>query len=207
MRQVLVILFLSLPGIAVLALSREMPRSNTRALLHRDLPSIYSGYKVDPYISTAANLQTLGKEGALKELRNLAREESNAEPQGHDTGSIIVLCRLLFSKRNDSQFMRPGLGGAFFLGNTDYPDWPLEPIELVDGVPFCITRGYILGGALPSPESYLDYCIQECDWSKFRFKSLSSAEKRKALDHLLASKKWKARLDQSEHDFLSAQIK
>jgi hypothetical protein len=114
---------------------------------------------------------------------------------------------MLFIKRSGSTFSRPSLGHPLLFGNTKIPDWPLEPIELVDGVPFLITQGYFCEGRSSSPEYYLDYCIQNCDWNSFRFKPRKGTEKEKALDRLLASKKWRSPLSQYERDFFSDQIK
>ena len=78
---------------------------------------------------------------------------------------------------------------------------------MVDGVPFLITRGYRLGGEPEPAEKYLMYCIQQCDWNDGRFKPKTEQEKRKALDKLLASTKWKAQLNEREEAFLSSQTK
>jgi hypothetical protein len=165
------------------------------------LPDFYlhpDTYKVDPYIRAAAALQAMGKQKANGTLLALAKR---------DQTQVIVLCRMLFTKRAGGEFRRPGIGAALFVGGTDYPEWPLEPIELVDGVPFLITQGYELAGEAELPQSYLQYCLKNCDWSGERFTAKSDQEKRKALNTLLASPKWKARLDQSAKEFLSSQIK
>ncbi len=98
------------------------------------------------------------------------------------------------------------IGGAGFFGGTDYSDWPLEPIELVDGVPFLITRGYVLGGLPEADEWYLHYCETNCDWSNSHYAIKTDQQKREALYKLLASPKWKRPLDTSEREFLSEQI-
>ncbi len=173
------------------------------------LPSIQSGkYKVDPYISAASSLQAFGREKACEKLLALADVEQHG-------AQVFVLCRMLFTKKPGSDFKRPSLGGPSFLANTEKSDWPLEPIELVDGVPFLITRGYLIGGEAESPAFYVRYCIETCDWNRFRFRPLSDAEKRKALDKLLASNKWKSRLldawrsrlSESDREFFAEQIK
>ena len=78
---------------------------------------------------------------------------------------------------------------------------------MVDGVPFLIVEGYILGGVAESPELYLDYCLKECAWGATEFKPRTGTDKKKALEALLASKRWKKPLTEYEGEFLSAQIK
>jgi hypothetical protein len=99
------------------------------------------------------------------------------------------------------------LGRPGFRGATDSRDWPLEPIELVDGVPFHIVCGYQLAGTPEPPAKYVEYCLQTCDWTPTRIKGKSTAEKRAALAKLLASPKWKAPLSAEDRDYLSGQIR
>ena len=116
----------------------------------------------------------MGRDQACEQMLALAKRDVDAE-------QVFVLCRMLFTRRGTSEFRRPALGAAVFLGGTTYADWPLEPIELVDGVPFVITWGYeILGEGLP-PEFYLRYCMTSCNWNTFRFREQSRAEMRTAV--------------------------
>ncbi len=156
-------------------------------------------YKAGPYISTAARLQEMRREAACQALLQAAKTS-------RENQQIIVLCRMLFTKRSGSEFRRPLIGGARFFGATDYPHWPLEPIELVDGVPFLITQGYVLAGVPEPAHAYLQYCMANCDWSTIRFREPTVTQKRGALAKLVASRKWKRPLDTYERDFLSAQI-
>jgi hypothetical protein len=156
-------------------------------------------YKAGVYACAAEKLQAAGRESACRALLRAAHEGPNSR-------QIIVLCRMLFTKRADCQFSGPMLGRAGFLGGTGYPDWPLEPIELVNGVPFLITRGYSLFGQAETPEAYLRYCIANCDWSAIRFRKPTGKQRRYALAKLLASVKWKHPLNPCERGFLSAQI-
>lgn len=177
-------------------------RANAADISLDDLPSIQDGdYRVDPYMAAASRLQALGKEKACKRLQALAEQDDFPH------GRVIVLCRMLFAKKAGSKFRRPEIGAASFLADTDYPDWPLEPIELVDGVPFLVTRGYSLGGHAEPSSVYLKYCMRNCDWSSVTFKPKSAAEKRKALEKLLSPKKWKQPLDEDDKKFLSSQIR
>ena len=175
-------------------------RTPSNGHLPSELPDIQSGhYKVDPYIQAAIELQSFGRTNALARLHSMA-QDSKLETR------VIILCRMLFTQRPGSDFRRPMIGGASFFGGTDYADWPFEPIGLVDGVPFLITRGYILGGFPEPDEWYLRYCETNCDWSGFRYAIKSESQKRDALSKLLALPKWKTPLDRYERQFFTEQI-
>jgi hypothetical protein len=170
----------------------------------KDLPDLqFEHYRVDPYIKAAAALQAMGKEKACKWLTELARQEQKKYPAHR----VIVLCRMLFTAKPDGKFRRPYVGAADFLGGTDYGDWPLEPIEVVDGVPFLITQGYELGGFPEPPTSYLAHCLDRCDWGSVKYTTKTPDEKGKALKKLISSRKWKKALTDEEKDFLTRQIK
>lgn len=155
-------------------------------------------YNVDPYIQAAARIQAFDRKTAVGYLRLIARDDDL-----HGGNKVIPLCRMLFTKRAGGEFQRPSLGAAAFLGGTDYADWPLEPIEIVDGVPFMITGGYTVAGFPEPREKYLVYCLTNCDWSTVRFTPRTTAEKNQALDKLLASPKWKT---PPGREFFSSQI-
>jgi hypothetical protein len=173
-----------------------------------DLPYVGpSSYKVDSYIWAASVFQHLGKDRACKMLLTLA-EAVDADAEGttfNDRYKVFVLCRMLFTKRSGSRFRPAFFGGPFFLGATDHADWPLEPIELVDGVPFLITDFYLMGGEPERVTKYVRYCIENCDWNKEPFQLKTGAEKRAALRKLLASKKWRKPLTDRERRFLAEQ--
>lgn len=166
-----------------------------------DLPDIYSGkFKNEPYLETAIQLQTLGETAAVARLRSLAATKESED-------SVIVLCRMLFTSRPLADFRRPFIGGASFLGDTDYADWPLEPIEMVDGIPFLVTQDYIVGGFPESAQDYLDYCVSQAQWNPLVYRRQSEAEKAAALAKLIASPKWKRPLVAEEQDFFAQQIR
>ena len=168
----------------------------------KDLPAFNYpiNYKVDPYIAAAAKIQSVGEDEAGKHLLALAKDVDHGD-------KVIILCRMLFTAKSNAEFRRPFIGAAFFLGDTAYADWPLEPIELVDGVPFLVVRGYALGGSPEHPKRYVEYCVGNCAWQTAEFKPRSAAEKQKTLEKLLASPKWKAGLTDEEKQFLTSQIK
>ena len=184
----------------LLSLAAMVTLCQSAPLDFASLPDLQAGsYKVAPYIKAAAALQGLGREVACEALLRAA-------PTNRESRQIVVLCRMLFTKRATADFRGARIGGAHFLGGTDYADWPLEPIELVDGVPFLITDGYRLDGRAEAAENYVRYCMANCDWSTFRFSDVSAAMPVVALKNFYASPKWRRPLDNDERDFLSAQI-
>ena len=166
--------------------------------LARTLPLADSDFKVTPYLHTATEFQVTWANDRSEVLLAMAKENRG--------DGIFVLCRMLFEPRAGRDFARPEIGGAIFLGGTDYCDWPLEPIDLVDDVPFAITRGYILAGKAQEPEDYVRYCLANCVWTQRRYHVKTQAEKQAALTKLLSSSKWKTALGSDEQNYFSTQI-
>jgi hypothetical protein len=163
-------------------------------------PDFYSGsFQSETYIRLAAELQRLGRKAAELRLHEMARDE-------HSPGRAIILCRMLFKMRSGEQFRRPFVGAGLFLGGTGYSDWPLEPIELVDGVPFLITRGYLLAGKPESDDEYLSYCETHTDWTDLQYVVPTKQHEQAALAKLVRSPKWKTPLSEEERQFLARQI-
>lgn len=109
------------------------------------------------YAALAAALQKAGPEQAAAQLRVLAKRD--------DALKVVPLCRMLFTAKAGSTFRGPRLGGGSTCPRTDGADWPLDPIALIDGVPFLVTAKY---GAMLTPETaaeYVEYCLAECAWS------------------------------------------
>ncbi len=165
------------------------------------LSGLWSGdYRVAPYVRAAARLHAMGRAAACEKLLEAAKTRSLEEP-------VIVLCRMLFVRRGTSEFRGPMIGAASFFGGTEYADWPSEPIELVDGIPFLITRGYMLGGSPAPSESYVRHCMTACDWTPVGWGETTEVELRGALAKLLASVTWKRSLDATDREFFSNQIR
>jgi hypothetical protein len=166
-----------------------------------EIPDYYSGkFDADTYIRTAVELQSLGREAGLARLREIAQDK-------RETVSAILLCRMLFTERKGSDFGAPNLGNPIYLGGTTSSDWPLDPITLVDGIPFLITNGYYIAGT-PTPElAYLQYSESNADWSTFRFSIKTKEQERGALFKLINSSKWRTPLPETQQQYLARQIK
>ena len=170
------------------------------------LPNDPYAYKVDEYLDAARSLQALGKGKACALLKELAAKELFAK-NGWPFLRTVTLCRMLFRAKPKGTFRRAGIGAWGFVGKRDSDDWPLEPIAIVDGVPFLVADGAMLGGLPKAPTSYVQYCVEECDWNDFKFKAKTKDEKKKALDSLLSSPQLKGQLEDGNQEFLEAQIK
>ncbi len=160
-------------------------------------------YKLEPFVPVAISLQKLGPERGSQALLNAA-----GTAKDEDYEKIVVLCRMLFKFRESKDSIYPSLGERVFIGGTTYAEWPLEPIELVDGYPFWIVRGFNGGGAR-SPNAaarYVSYCISNCEWNTFKFRMLSKRQKHVALEKLINSAKWKRPLSGEEEDILTAEV-
>lgn len=177
-----------------------------------------TGCKVDLYLRAAIQLQALEPGNAQDVLFSIASAKEKEANLGasfsflNDNLVPIILCRMLFTAKKASsetstpEFRRARYGAPGFFGGTSLEDWTLEPIEIIDGVPFNITNGYLLAGYPEHGTSYLSYCIENCDWNSFKFTPKDSGQKQAALDKLLASPKWKRELSKYDIEFLSAQI-
>ncbi len=200
-------------GNLVLARATRLAEENVRLTALLDsLPEPCrwpSQYIVDPYIEAAAQLQARPATEAIACLLGAARRHQDKFTNGDIDNRTIILCRMLFSEKPGRKPRRLASFLCLFLGGTSATDWPLAPIELVDGVPMLIaqqTPAYN-GPAPEEAQAYIRYCATECDWNPFRYKSKTPAEKSAALARLLASPKWRRLLDAGEREFLSAQIR
>jgi hypothetical protein len=156
-------------------------------------------YRVTPYIRTAMSLQQMGQKRACLDLMRLAKRNDDAE-------QIYVLCRMLFSQRPSAEFRPPGIGEPVFLGGSDWTNWPNQPIEIVNGVPFLVTWSYKIFGQIEPPADYLAYCMTNCNWNKLVFVLKNKEELHLALNTLTNSPKWKRPLTPHELEILQSQI-
>ncbi len=156
----------------------------------------YEHYTVRPYISAAIELQDMGREQAVFVLRECCEN-------GENQNRVIILCRMLFEREGDMR--RPMIGAAAFPGNSTYADWPSEPIELVQNIPFLIARGYSLGGLPECAMDYLEYCELQCAWRNEIYVMPSDADLLASLNELLNSEKWQTSLTDEEEQFFRSQ--
>ena len=167
-----------------------------------DISSINAAqFKSDDYIHAAISLQAMGKQAACQALLESAKTAAMMDGRYH------MLCRMLFKQQGTNTFRPSRLGtGMYWLGKAG--DWPLDPIAIVDGIPFCIGGGSFGGGGQTpqTPESYLNYCMTNCDWNTYKFHEVTAEQKRDALAKLLSSDKAKKPLNDFQKQFFSGQI-
>ena len=164
----------------------------------KDCPDLRH-FRPEPYLRVVLALQSIPKDEAISLIRKWS-----AQPDYNE--QIVILCRMLFEAEDRSQFRRPGLGGAQFFGATTYDDWPLEPIALVNDIPFKIVFGYILAGVAESGSTYFQHCVTKGKWTSRRYHIATTAEIQKAFDQLTDSKVWKKPLSDWEVRELKKQI-
>ena len=170
----------------------------TESATSKDLPAFSWGtagsYKADQFIAAAEMLQSMGKDKAVAMLRQAMANRTASD----DT--IIVLCRLLFTAKPGGQFRAPSLGAAVVIGGRD--NFPLEPIEIVNGFPFLVVSGYNQTEVPEPADTYLNYCLSDCDWGTFAYKPKTVPEKTMALEKL----NWKTPQTSSEMSFVASQL-
>jgi hypothetical protein len=166
-------------------------------------------FRADPYIKAAMELQAMGREAAIKALLEVPEEDwKNSAARPAMLNKAIVLCRMLFVPRGTNAFRRAMIGGTDAPGATRLEDWPLDPIEIVDGVPFLVMIGsYRLAGSPESATRYIRYCIDRCDWNPVKYSMPTSKQKHDALSKFLASPKWNQALNDRERIIFENQIK
>ena len=200
----------SLPVVVIglLALCAISCRWNARHVSLASLPYLQSetykerkAYRVDPFIQAAQRLQAMGQPAACEELLRLSRSDDYDDCQ-----KLVVLCRMLFAKQPGWDFRSAMIGGPCYIAGTDHSDWPLEPIEIIDGIPFDIIWGYTLHGQAEPAQEYIRYCMTNCVWSDIRFEVKAEQQKKAALAKLVASPKWRRPLEQQDRDFFVGQI-
>jgi hypothetical protein len=167
-----------------LTLLASLPAAHAISLSDDDLFNP-GHYRVDPYLRAAVELQALDRASAMDRLHDMAGD-------AHITPNVIILCRMLFTgRRGSADAFRPaGIGAPDFLTGTQ-SDWPLWPIEVVDGVPFMIVWFIEIDGFPQAPESHLHYCEENCDWTDFKYTLKTPQQKQDALAQLLSSEKWR----------------
>jgi hypothetical protein len=187
------------PNRVKLFASDHVPDKTKMAFIS-DLPN-FEQYKADPYLVVASALQAEGKEKAkliMADPAGLGEDKNGLK--------VILLCRMLFLAKPKGDFRSPLLGLPIFVGPTKSDEWPCEPLDIVDGVPFLIVKSYRLDGLPESSIHYLDYCIKCCDWNQEMFKPKSAQEKQKAMSELLANHRWEKLLTEEQRKVLSSQI-
>lgn len=181
---------------------RTSSEDHANEIIPEELPALRGNtYKVDPYIAAARILQAQDRVQAGNTLLRLGRQAGlNNGPK------VIVLARMLFAARSVGQFRRPALGLPNCLAQVHFLEFALEPIEVIDGVPFLLVRGYSVGGYPEQAESYVKYCLQNCDWAPAKYTPKTPAEKRAAAAKLMAYLEFRGGFTDDDRTFLISQV-
>ncbi len=157
-------------------------------------------YKCGHFIKVVLAGSKAGEDVSIASLRRFVKS-------GASDVDVVALCRLLYTGKDAKKLRRAAIGGTSFPGGTEYRDWPLEPIEIVEGVPFLISESYLCMGVSETALEYLAYCRQEGIWAPRLSVEKSTAELERALATILHSKKWKTDLYEDETRFLKEQVR
>ncbi len=160
----------------------------------------WSTYKSAPYIDLACYVQTLEEKQAVDIIRQYAKTFQYEN-------QLIILTKMLFAPKENEILRRPLIGGAGFIGKTEYQDWSSEPIVLINDIPFLICTGYALGGQAENAIDYFDYCLKNGAWTIVKYKQKSSEQYKEALNILLKLKVWKTELSSQQKTFFVEQIR
>jgi hypothetical protein len=191
----------------------------TTPLAAIDSTKCYGPFRSESFLEVAAALQALPETQRVAQLRAWATTRS---PQGNNFHEseyelqVIVLCRMLFEPKPGQTFRRAALGSPTFVGEDSWfmnrtvaeieRAWPLEPITIVEGIPFSISHIALLAGAAERAESYLNYCIANLSWTSRRYAPATVEARQKALDQLLHQHPWSRPLNNGEIKSLTEQI-
>jgi len=139
------------------------------------------------YLDLAVALQELGQTKAIAKLRELAKRPA--------PNKVVVLCRMLFVAKPKPrgellEFRAPkwdGAAASLCVFRIRDIGRQLDPIAIVNGIPFLTTPGYESRGRPESAKSYLKYCIAQCDWNTQKYVSLrdENMENRASVDKQL----------------------
>ncbi len=155
-------------------------------------------FKSKPYHLAAIELQKLSEEKREATLKELAKPRSGYQEQ------VFVLCRMLYVAKDGGSMRRAGLGLPTVIGSVDYRKLKNDPIKIVDGIPFLVVNGYLLGGRPETAEKYLSYCISNCKWTDFRYAMGMAGEYERAAQKLIDE--WPTELDDFAKKLILSQV-
>jgi hypothetical protein len=160
-------------------------------------PVLCPPFNIQRHIELAVELQRMAEPERVAALRELGRQ---------GTGRLIVLARMLFEARPGEHCRAPHIGIPMYLGTSTAEDWSLDPITIVDGVPFIVVTGYFGTGMPESAEQYLDYNLRNCRWTDHEYRVKTIPELQTALGKLIKGGPWKRPLLASTITSLEGQL-
>jgi len=126
-------------------------------------------------IRAVNHLHGLGKAEAIAALREYCQQADDGfgvhdipfDPENIETGDHTVvfwIARLLFEPAEAGERIPPPAIAisATRPGDPDFADWPLDPLELADDIPFLSGHGIGLGGVPEHPLWHLPWIERHC---------------------------------------------
>jgi hypothetical protein len=148
-------------------------------------------FRPDKAVQSANTLIRAGKGAACVALESFA----NARRERDINEKVCLLCRLVFTRTNSSEFLEaPRLGMSQFLPYESLkpPEWPDMPFAIINDVPLSVNLGYAGSGIMEQGEQYLAYCKANGTFRTQPFPEATSLTASNALNRLFNSAAWKA---------------
>lgn len=143
-----------------------------------------NGFHIISYLKAAQELERMSKKEAVNKLESAAILNEKSQV-------LIILCRMLFTPKYGEKLRDPGVGmttlviGMIPINRLDQSKDFLDPVFLVNNIPFYISISTIFSG-IPEPVSdYVHYCDTNGDWGKRKFKIATKHEMQVALKKFL----------------------
>jgi len=182
-----------------------------------DLSKLYGPFRSESFLEAAIALQGLPEDQRLAELRTWAQVSADLRGRGDLDEQLIVLFRMLFAPGAGQTFWRVGSINPEFVGDSvgdssrnsadGSQPWPLDPIILVDGIPFFIENRSMIAEVTDSSKIELEhYVARMLPWTSFRYSTATLEERRKALVKLVNEHSWPRQLTGKEIMFLTDQV-
>jgi hypothetical protein len=146
-------------SLAMLSLPAARPLSRELELIDAAACWPFSDPKGVELIRAVNALRPLGKDQALATLEKYVELTKDSQYTFDGQEIVFWIIRLLFEPiRLEDRIPSPAI--AVFLVEDNSPEahfWPLNPIELVEGIPFMVGRRIGLGGHPEHPSSHIQW--------------------------------------------------
>ena len=108
-------------------------------------------------------LQPLGKEAALQRIEKYLKLKEQIDQFGDGVNGVFWVLRILFEPIELGQRIPPPHAFVRHIDKSVEADWPLNPIVLVNDIPFRFVGGGMGGGGMPEhPRSHIDFVRKNC---------------------------------------------
>lgn len=176
---------------------------NRHAILHGlaliERLSGFSGFAFNPgiLIEAANYLCSLDKDFVFRVLEQYCHR-ANQEPTQRSDNALLV-ARVSYVPNDRRQPLpRLALGAPDLKEPQDPSLFPIFPLHLVEGIPFLLIGGYVLGGEAMPPMDYIAWCARHC---ALRPEPLGATDDPvAAINRFLATSAWRQLAPSDYHD-------